>query len=54
MSLKLLSRRLEVIMIVSSRTQKLKNCVMILALDINCLQHTLLNPMVWLKERIEP
>ena len=54
MSLKPQSRKLEVTMVVNSRTLELMSCVMNLELDINSQPSTLHNPMAKLKERIEP
>ena len=54
MSLKQLSRELEVTMVVSSRTQEFMSCVMNLELDINCQPNILCNQMALLRGRIEP
>ena len=54
MSLKQLSRELEVTMVVSSRTQELTSYVMNLELDINSRPSRLYNQMALLRGRIEP
>jgi hypothetical protein len=53
MSLKQPSRELEVTMVVSSRTQELMSCVMILELDINSQPSTLHNQMALLRGRMK-
>jgi hypothetical protein len=53
MSLKQLSRELEVTMVVSSRTLELMSCVMILELDINSRPRTPHNQITLLQGRIE-
>ena len=47
-------KRVEVTMVVSSRTQELMSCVMNLELDINSRPSTLYNQMALLRGRIEP
>jgi hypothetical protein len=53
MSLRQQSRKLEVTMVVSSRTQELMSYVMTLELDINSWPSTLHNQMALLRGRIE-